>query len=90
MTCGWCGGSIASANKPHTKGECEMTKVELEWMHAHKKHQEELKALQAKYDALEQAARGLVEYRDHNVLNWQLEKADDFINAMRRVLDGVK
>jgi len=57
MTCGWCGGSIASANKPHTKGECEMTKVELEWMHAHKKHQEELKALQAKYDALEQAAR---------------------------------
>jgi len=22
MICGWCAGSIASANKPHTKGEC--------------------------------------------------------------------
>ena len=27
MTCGWCGGSIASANKPHTKGECEMSEL---------------------------------------------------------------
>ena len=44
----------------------------------------------ARLKAVEQAARGLIEYRDHNVQNWQLEKADDFINAIRRVMDGDK
>jgi len=117
MTCGWCGGSIASANKPHMKGQCEMGNWEAEkceypecnrkkwtgmycsehykerWPRTYaqliKERDNQGQSLQAKYDALEQAARGLVEYRDHNVLNWQLEKADDFINAMRRLLDGV-
>ena len=30
-----------------------------------------------------EACKGLIAYRDHNVLNFQLEKADDFIRMMR-------
>lgn len=32
------------------------------------------------------ACKGLIDYRDHNVLNFQLEKADDFINKMRDLI----
>ena len=99
MTCGWCGGSIASANKPHTKGECEMTKVELEWMHAHKKHQEELKALQAKYDALEQATRNTLDLLRTSsppdafrftIADWNAHKVVKASAELAALLDGVK
>ena len=46
-----------------------------------------LAAERARYAALVDAARGLVEYRDSvGALNFQLEKADDFITAMLRAL----
>lgn len=40
----------------------------------------------ARLAAVEAAGYGLIEYRDRNMLNFQLEKADDFINAMRSAL----
>ena len=89
MTCGWCGGSIASANKPHMKGQCEMGNWEAEkceypecnrkkwtgmycsehykerWPRTYaqliKERDNQGQSLQAKYDALEQAARDAVE-----------------------------
>lgn len=36
---------------------------------------------------LEEPCRKLIEYRDRNTLNFQLEKADDFINQMRVALE---
>jgi hypothetical protein len=44
-----------------------------------------------KYDALIEAVRGLVSYRDRvGPLNFQLEKADDFIHMMRVELEKVQ
>jgi len=40
-------------------------------------------------DLLE-ACEGLVEYRRKNTLNFQLEKADDFIRAMKNAIDKAK
>lgn len=52
----------------------------------------ELSALQSRVAALEavaEAARGLVYYRRRaGPLNFQLEKADDYINAMRNELEA--
>ena len=45
-----------------------------------------LKAENERYQRIEQAARGLVEYRKRNCINFQLEKADDFIRAMENEL----
>ena len=43
----------------------------------------------ARLRRIEKAAEGLVEYRrSAGPLNFQLEKADDFINAMRIALGG--
>jgi len=36
------------------------------------------------------AVNGLVEYRKRNTLNFQLEKADDFIRIMRNELEGLQ
>lgn len=44
---------------------------------------QELNRLQA----IEAAAAGLVDYRNHNTLNFQLEKADTWINEMRNNLE---
>lgn len=38
--------------------------------------------------ALRTACRKLISYRDRNTLNFQLEKADDFINQIRAALEG--
>lgn len=46
----------------------------------------EARAELARKDAIEKAARELIEYRKKNVLNFQLEKADDFIREMERNL----
>ena len=43
----------------------------------------------ASLKVIETAARGLIDYRDRNVLNWQLEKADAFIGPMRISLDAL-
>jgi hypothetical protein len=40
-------------------------------------------------DLLE-ACEGLIEYRRRNTLNFQLEKADDFINAMKATIAKAK
>jgi hypothetical protein len=42
----------------------------------------------ARLQAIEKAARELVEYRKHNTLNFQLEKADYFIREMQNNLKG--
>jgi hypothetical protein len=45
--------------------------------------------LQIQNERLSIACRGLIEYRDRSgSLNFQLEKADDFIRLMRIALEG--
>lgn len=49
----------------------------------------DIEALRARLTATEQAleaARGLIVYRDANTLNFQLEKADDFLRPIRAAL----
>lgn len=40
--------------------------------------------------ALVEAGQGLVEYRSRNTENFQLEKADDFINNLAAALEKLK
>lgn len=40
-------------------------------------------ALRARLERARIACEKLIDYRDHNVLNFQLEKADDFIRMIR-------
>lgn len=42
---------------------------------------------QAKLTALKEVCAKFLEYRRRNTINFQLEKADDFFNQMRRLLD---
>ena len=43
----------------------------------------------AEIERLQAACQGLIDYRDRNsALNFQLEKADDFIHQMRVALEG--
>ncbi len=46
------------------------------------KTREAAKVLGAKIDALKSSAGKLIEYRRRNMLNFQLEKADTFINRL--------
>lgn len=48
----------------------------------------QLSNAQARIALLESAARGLIEYRNRNPLNFQLEKADTFINRLAAALAG--
>jgi hypothetical protein len=49
----------------------------------------EIDRLRAENEALREVAAGLIAYRDAaGPLNFQLEKADDFINALRAALGG--
>ena len=108
MTCGWCGKSVASANKPHTKGECEMSEL----THRANTHMgncksfrgedcncgrnesaAELKSMQAKaakYDALEQAARFIINNRDKFQEHDPDKAKEATLTMLAGVLDGVK
>lgn len=44
----------------------------------------------AALNEITRVARGLVEYRKRNTLNFQLEKADDFIDAFSAGLEKMK
>jgi hypothetical protein len=37
---------------------------------------------------LEEICKNFLEYRNHNTLNFQLEKADDFFREIRNIIEG--
>ena len=44
--------------------------------------------LRAENERLREACRGIIDYRDRiSPINFQLEKIDDYINLMRRIID---
>ena len=56
-----------------------------EWYDYSDSPEENIALISAAPDLLE-ACKKLVEYRRRNTLNFQLEKADDFINAMKNAI----
>jgi hypothetical protein len=51
------------------------------------KCQAENKVLQAKYDELAIACYALLNYRAKNTLNFQLEKLDDYLGKIERIIE---
>ena len=52
-----------------------------------KVYRQNLEIWQERATNLREVCKGLIDYRDRNsALNFQLEKADDFINAMRATI----
>jgi hypothetical protein len=78
--CGWCG------NYAHDDDEMKAHILVCD-LHPMRKEIERVNAradvVLLRFYFLWSVCRDLIDYRDHNTLNFQLEKADDFINRMR-------